>query len=166
MQFTEGINTLENYIAGYWWAFGIYQKQVPEGDELEYIEFIALPQALKSYNATGTQPYILQAKVQRGKFVKWIAQRQLELQKAPKAKPKTKTKALKGDKPGKIKRDKREPAQANTRQRFIKYNAYYLQQYEQLKSYTLAVKATTRHFHITERTLERAWAYAAYLKEK
>ncbi len=156
MEYTEGIHTLQNYIAGYWQAFAIYQKQVPEGEELEYIEFIALPQAQKAYNNTVAQACFLKAKIERGKFVRWIEQRQKELKKAPKPK------ALKAGTP---KRDKREPKRPNTREKFIKMDAYYRQQYALLKSYTLAVKATTQNFDINERTLERAWAYAAFLKE-
>lgn len=76
MEYTEGIHTLQNYIAGYWQAFAICQKQVPEGEELEYIEFIALPQALKAYNSTVAQAFFLKVKVERGKFVRWIEQRQ------------------------------------------------------------------------------------------
>ncbi len=157
MEFIEGINTLQNYIAGYWHAFAIYKKQLPDSDEHEYIEFVALPQAQKAYNSTPTQAYILKAKVERGKFVRWIEQRQKELKKAPKPKPKATAKPVE---------DIRVPSWQNTRDKYIKIDAYYRQQYTELKNYTLAVKATIKHFAITERTLERAWAYAQYLKEQ
>lgn len=154
--FDPEVVSFENFVAAYFWAFNIVLQQKPGTPELEYLEYVAYPTAVKSFNSVGTQRHQVVRKIETGKYVTWIEQRKAMLLSAPKL-PKAKAQTV---------CDKRVPASPNTCQKYRRYDAYFKEQYRLLNNFQKACDRTTAHFHISAKTLERAFSYVQYLNEQ
>ncbi len=88
-KYTEGVWELENLKLGYYHAFEIMKKQNPKMTELEYLELIALPTAIKGHNNYYATVEKAQNKLEMGKYVKWIEERMKQLKNPNKIEPKS-----------------------------------------------------------------------------
>ncbi len=144
--YNPNIASLANFIAGYYQGYAMYLQQDPTGTELLYMEYVALPVAIKAFNGRFLAHSMVR-KVATGQYVDWLQKRKAELQNMVVKKVRPTPRAG-------------EPARAKTGKLYLQYAAYFAKQHSRL-TFSRAEKKTMQRFNISSKTLDRAREYAA-----